>query len=654
MENLFQSLSIGDLTVKNRVVMPPMSSHFADSNGNATDQTVAYYRERARGGTGLIIFEATYATEPLGDRHLITRDDHIPALKRVTDAVHEAGGKIALQINPSRGSVDGHNPVAPSETTVPEDASPVTLPGEHENEEEAGKTARRITREEIADITDKFAEGVRRAKEAGFDAVEIHGAHGYLLHHFFSPRTNRRNDEYGGSVENRTRFAKELLAAGREAAGADFPMWVRISGSDFLEDGVGPDVSRAVAEELASGGSDAIHVSGGHTWNQGSGAYGYLTPTDERAMFAPLAANIRDAVDVPVITAGRINDIEVAAEVLNRGDADLIAMGRAHIADPHFVRKAQEGNLDRIRHCVGGLEGCREIAMSGSGIRCTVNPMAGLEHRISVEPADTTHQILVVGGGPAGMEVARVASERGHEVTLCEQASELGGQLRWAKNAVSKWEYETLIDFYETELDRDNVTVRLNEEVTEDGIERFDADEVVIATGSTEQVPNILGLGEATVNGRVCTDKEFLSGDIDEADSYVILGGSESASDIALTLADDDTDSTIIVEKDEDFLPLHGPLTHEYFTNRLQDEHISVETDASVQSITDDGLVFRDEADEEREIPADQIILAKPRAADPSLHSIDVDVPLHYVGDTTDTVGLYAAVHDGAELGRSL
>jgi len=654
MDSLFQDISISDLAVKNRVVMPPMSSHFADGDGNATDQTVAYYRERARGGTGLVIFEATYATEPLGDRHLITRDDHVPALRRVTDAVHEAGGKIALQINPSRGSVDGHDPVAPSETTVPEDSSPVSLPGEHGNEEEVGKTARRITREEIADITEKFGEGVGRASEAGFDAVEIHGAHGYLLHQFFSPRTNRREDEYGGSVADRTRFAKELLAAGRKAAGSDFPMWVRISGSDFLEGGVDADVSRAVAEELAAAGSDAIHVSGGHTWNQGSGAYGYLTPTDERAMFAPLAANVREAVDVPVIAAGRINDVEVAAGVLDRGDADLVAMGRAHIADPHFVHKAREGKLEHIRHCVGGLEGCREIAMSGSGIRCTVNPMAGLEHRLSVEPAETTCHVLVVGGGPAGMEVARVASERGHKVTLCERESELGGQLRWAKNTASKWEYETLIEFYKAELDRENVTVRLGEEMTEADIESFGADEVVVATGSTARIPTIQGLGDATVDGRVCTDEEFLTGEAGEADSYAIIGGSESASDIALTLAAEGTESTVVVESDEDFLPLHGPLTHEYFTNRLQDDHITVETDASVRAIDDEGVVFRDDSGTERHVEAGQIILAKPRAADPTLHDLDVDVSVYRVGDTTDTVGLYAAVHDGAELARSL
>lgn len=470
LEELFSNISIGNLDVPNRVVMPPMTTRFASDEGYVTDQTRNYYRERAKGGPGLIVFESTYPCEKHPQRHVLVDDSYVDGLTSVVDIVHNEGTNIALQMNPHRASSDKVEPLAPSALTTPD-----------------GREVPAITTDRMDELVSQYATGAARAKRAGFDGLEIHAASGYLVHQFLSPRTNKRTDAYGGSVEDRTRFAREILGAVREEVGDDFPVWFRIPGHEFLEGGIDATDARRIAQQLAAAGSDALHVTAGHNWNS---RHVVISGRDERGTYADLAANIRNEVDVPVIAVGRINDPELANDIVAEGKADLTAMGRAHLADPHIVSKAKDGNLDGIRRCVGGLEGCRDLT-NGNPVTCTVNPTVGHEDK-SVDHVEESDSIAIVGGGPAGMEAARWAARRGHDVTIYERESELGGQLRWAKNAPGKHEYGPLLKFFEAELDRHGVTVQTEAAVGD--VDSLAADTVIIATGSETSVPSIEGI----------------------------------------------------------------------------------------------------------------------------------------------------------------
>ena len=648
---LFDDLAIGDLTIPNRVVMPPMTTHYATEDGHATDQTVEYYRERAAGGTGLIIFEATYPCEPHPDRHLLTEDSHVESLRAVTDAVHDEDGAIAVQLNPSRATGDEYDAVAPSDVTVPLEGVP-----------DERREVRGLTTDEIEGYVERFAAGVRRAKAAGFDGIEIHGASGYLVHQFFSPVTNHRDDEYGGNLKGRTRFARELIAAAREATDSDLPVWIRIAGDEFLDGGFGPAEAKRIAQCLEAAGSAALHVTAGHQWSEGQ-AYGILSGYEERGLNIDLAETVGAAVDVPVMAVGRINDVELAAEIVAEDRADLVAMGRAHIADPHFVRKASAGQVDRIRQCVGGLEGCRDMVFpnypmtlaSGMGVSCTVNALAGNEWKTQTEPATDPKAVTVVGGGPAGLEAARIAGKRGHDVTVYERRDHVGGQVRWMAGAPTKAEHGTLLEFFETELAAYDVTVETGVDVNPDDLTGSAADHLVIAVGSEPSIPLIEGFSAAVADGRVLTVEDVLSGDRTPA-SAAILGGTEAAVDVAVYLRHQEIPSTVIVEPDEELLPLRSPITKKGFRKRLDHPLIDLVTGTRVREITADGVGVVDIDDNtSRFVDRQSVILARDRTPTTNFaERIDACMPFDVVGDATGGGDLYSAIHDGARIGRSL
>ncbi len=405
---LLEPVKIGAMELRNRIVMPPMCTNFASETGAVTQRLIDYYVERARGGVGLVTVEATCVDSPVGRlsplQLCVDDDKFIGGLNDLVEAIQEKGAKISLQLHhagrqTTLAVTGGAQPVSASET-VYKDVKARALPAEG-----------------IECVVGRFGESAKRAKAAGFDAVEIHGAHGYLIAQFLSPYVNKRIDEYGGDPEKRMRFVLEVLEETRKRVGLDFPIIFRLSGEEFVEDGLTLKEAKGIAQRLERAGVDALHVT--------AGVGGTIWPVQPMAVprgcLVHLAEGIKEVVGIPVIAVGRINNPTLAEEILRDGRADLVSMGRALIADPELPRKVAEGRLDDIRMCTACLRGCSERFNAYLRISCTVNPAVGREKEYMVKPADKPKKVLVVGGGAAGLEAARVAALRGHEVTLYEK-----------------------------------------------------------------------------------------------------------------------------------------------------------------------------------------------------------------------------------------
>lgn len=634
--NLFNPESIGSLRLSNRIVMPAMNTRLPTEDGYPTDRTRAYYEERAKGGAGLLIFESTYPAHPHPYRYRLTDDGYVDPLRSVVDRVHDAGGTIAIQMNIHRGTADHLDPLAPSSLVTP-----------------AGDDVAAITRARIDELVEQYAAGAARAQRAGFDGIEIHAASGYLLQQFLSPLTNRRTDEYGGSLRGRTRFATDLLDAVRDQVASDYPVWFRIPGDEFLDGGITTDGAREIAGVLAAAGSDALHVTAGHNWNDKIVPSGYV----ERGVYAPLAANVRDAVDIPVIAVGRINDPAVADAIVESESADFTAMGRAHLADPHIARKAKAGEVDRIRRCVGGLEGCWD-KLNGAPVTCTVNARLGQESD-PIRSADDSKRVAVIGGGPAGLETARVAGRRGHEVTVYEREGEIGGQLRWARHAPGKSEYDELLTFFRAELDTYDVSVRCSHDVDPTDLSALDADAVVIATGAKPRIPALDGLSEAVTNDAVKTPGDVLGTESFPFESALVHGGNEVGCDVALYLAQRGIETSVVADGEllsDRITDTPKPGMRHRVLRRLRDtSHLLLLPDSHVAEVrTSSGTATIRGEGGTRTVPADVIVLSELSVSDPTFRAVDLDAPVYTVGDAQTAADLYDAIHSGARVGRGI
>jgi 2,4-dienoyl-CoA reductase-like NADH-dependent reductase (Old Yellow Enzyme family)/thioredoxin reductase len=461
------------MSVKNRIVMAPMERNYANRDGTVSERTLAHYASVARGGVGWIDVESTFI-HPAGrgrTHQLGLHDDRcIPGFQKLVEAVHREDVRIGIELhhagrNTSR-AISGYQPVAPSPVPCPEAGNDMP----HE-----------LTVDEIQGIIGLYAAAARRAAAAGFDAVELHSAHGYLPLAFLSPATNLRTDEYGGPVENRMRFGVEVLAAMKDAVGASLTVGCRLSATDFVAGGLVLADTIAYARGLQAAGADYIHVSAGVY-----ASFQYIIPSMDfpPGWLVPMALEVKSALSIPVIAVSRINDPRLADDFIARGDADLIAFGRAFLADPQFPNKAREGRLEDIVTCIGVNQGCGGRVAGQLDATCVVNPTTGRELTFGLEPAARQKNVLVVGGGPAGMEVARVAAERGHHVTLCEQSDHLGGQARLAGELPHRTDWQLYLRDARHRLDKSGVEVLLGTPATEDWIREKNPDVIVFATGS--------------------------------------------------------------------------------------------------------------------------------------------------------------------------
>lgn len=471
---LFKKGRIGSLTLKNRIVMPPMGTSLASAEGEITDNMIRYYEERAKGGTGLIIVEVTSIDYEFG-RAIPSQprvDDHrfIPGMNRLASAVHKYGAKIFMQLHHAGRQTnslltDGKEIVAPSAVTC----------------EMIGEEPRALTTNEVKELVEKYIMGAVRCKQAGIDGVELHAAHGYLIGQFLSPYTNVRTDEYGGNFANRFRFLKEIIVGIRQKCGNDYPLTVRLSVDEFVEGGIDLTLGKRICCELENLGIDALHVTGA---NYDSMDKVIEPPSYPQGWRVYLAEEIKKSVHIPVITVGVIREPEYAELILAEGKADFVAVGRGLIADPDWAIKAEEGREKEINKCISCLY-CLDTMLNNWHVHCAVNARMGRELEFDkFVPITEYRHVVVVGGGPAGMEAARVLAEKGYKVTLFEKKNKLGGQLNLAIKPLRKEKIQWLIDYLRNEMDRLNIDVQLNTEATVEMIKSMDPFAVFLATGA--------------------------------------------------------------------------------------------------------------------------------------------------------------------------
>ena len=497
---------INGMQLRNRIFFSPMGSNLAEVDGTVGDALRTYYVERARGGAGLVTMGSVSVGFPEGAsnwrQEAISDDRFIPGLKRLADEVHEHGAKLAAQLQHGgllamTDMLDGRPVACPSPPKASKDSGDfvdVMLDEEQQRFFEPYATMGEIQynaldQAGIDRIIAMFAAAAVRAKAAGIDAVEIHGGHGYIFSSFISPAYNRRTDEYGGSVENRARFLTQTIAAVREAVGPDYPVWIRFDSQEFLMDtGISIEDAVRVAQLGEAAGLDAIHVSA-----HGDGNYGrtYSTghATDIRNCFVDNAAAIKAAVSIPVICPGRIEP-EDADRFIAEGKFDFVTMGRKLLADPHLPRKLGEGTPERVRPCVYCYT-CISAIFNSEHIMCAVNPMTGFETERQPIASSSRRRILVVGGGPGGMESARLLSDKGHEVILCEAGPRLGGTAQFASVAYAP--NQRIVDWLKREVARRPIDVRLSTAVDADFARKLAVDEIVVATGAKRTMPPIEG-----------------------------------------------------------------------------------------------------------------------------------------------------------------
>lgn len=629
---LFEPFALGPLRLRNRLMMAPMGTCL-DEGGYITDATIAYYRRRAEGGVGTITVEGCLVSPAtVGPEPRIDSEEYLPGLRRLVEALRPYDVTIGVQLmQPGRQVVEGPV-VAPSPVPLNSHA-----PVPHE-----------LTREEISEIVADYARATQLAIRAGFDFVEVHGAHGYLPSNFLSPGDNQRTDEYGGTLANRARFALEVARAIHAVGGDRCPLVWRLNGDDAVPGGFTLEEAITVSGWLEEAGAAALSVSAG-TWHT---LHVTLAPMSvPRGHLVAYAAAIKQAVSIPVIAVGRLDDPQLAGEVVARGDADLVLLGRTLIAEPDWPRKVQAGRREDVRPCIA-CNACVDLVGKGERARCSVNPEVGRELEWAVEPAPQPRRVMVIGSGPAGMEAARIARLRGHDVSIWERDRQLGGKLEVAGLAPSKREVLRFREYQSRVLGKLGVDIRLGMDVTAEHVAAARPDVVLVATGADPLVPPIPGIGSA----HVYDAQEFLreAVPLEPGERIAIVGGSATGCEAAEMLVEAGASVSI--------LEMRGSVGHgiEAITRRelvrtLRRKGVEIITRATVAMIDPDQVLYETPDGERLVTPADKVALAlgwRPRGAEAIGPLEDIDVVV--VGDAHAPGDFVAAINAGADAGLAI
>jgi 2,4-dienoyl-CoA reductase (NADPH2) len=662
---LFESIKINQLELKNRICMPAMHMNMA-INFEVSDQLIDFYAERARGGVAIITVGYATIDEYSGNVSNIGahKDEFIPGLKRLARVIQENGARAAVQINHAGRYnfsffLDGKQAVAPS-------AVPSRMTRE---------TPRELTIDEIQEVINRFAQAASRVKKAGYDAVEVLSGTGYLISEFLSPFTNKREDDYGGSFENRMRFGLEVMQAIRQEVGDDFPIIVRMNGNDFMPGGNGRKDLQEYARRLVEVGVDALNINVG--WHEAK--VPQIVTSVPRGVFGYLAKGIKELVDVPVISGHRINDPDTAREMIGDGLCDMVAMGRPLIADPFLPEKAKAGHERGIVHCIACAQGCFDNLFKLKAVECLCNPKAGHEKETAVEKTNAPQKVMVIGGGAAGMSAALSASEKGHDVTIYEKGDRLGGQLYLAAAPPGREEFAELAKDLEHQVALSTINVVLGQNVDEALIDHVQPDTVILATGALPIKPPIPGVELP----HVVQAWDVLQDKVITGRRVVIIGGGAVGVETALFLGEKGTLSAeavkfLLINRAEDPKDLYrmaikgskeivviemvdkmgrdiGKTTRWGIFQELHRHGVRTKTATKALQITADGVKVETNGKVE-EIPADTVVLAAGAVSyNPLQETLEqAGIPCKIVGDAQQVGLAFDAVHQGFAAGRSL
>ena len=642
MDQLFSPFTVKKISLKNRIVMPSVASFLIGDDGRINKATIEHYRRRAAGGPAMVIMEAC-AVSPEGivspHQPVIYADRYIEGLSKIAAAIKEEGAVPALQIHhggrQTSAKVIHRKPLAPSPLPCPAirgDVEPLTVDG-------------------IRNLVKKFGDAAARAYQAGFELIEIHGAHGYLVNQFLSKFSNIREDEYGGNVVGRTRFAGEIVEEIRKRLGSELPISFKISAEEYVDGGLTTKESIEILKILIDAGIDLVQVSAGND----------VTPEwisqpmfMEKACLVESACQIKKALDIPVMAVGRINDPQIADDIIRQEKADLVCIGRGLLADPEMPLKARNGRLDEIRTCIA-CNTCMQSIFKKGRIECLVNPMLGREEEMAFIPAKKPQKVMVVGGGPGGLNVAWVAAKRGHTVHVYEKRNVLGGQLVPGSMPGHKAELRTLIRFQIKQTELYGVKCHLNHEVTAKDVKALDPDVVVLATGSLPAIPTVQGIGkEIVLTYEDVLDRDTVPSKI-ISNKVVVVGGGPTGLELALYLTEQGCSVTVL-----EMLPKIGigieAITKKVILRKLKESNATLLTDTRLSKIEDNGVVVVDQKNREKFIEAEKVVIAIGTKPDTKLYQKikPLGYKIYQIGDCLEPRSAKDAIYDSAVLGRKI
>lgn len=646
--NLFEPIKINKMEVKNRIFIPPMGTSACSPTGEVTEMVIKYFENMAKGGAGLIVSEVAdvdprrrYNERVMG----IFDDSMVPGWKRMADIVHKYDAKFFAQVIHAGPiplfSGNELGPVGPS--SIPHIYNRNSIP-------------KALTKEEMEEIKQLYVDAARRVQEAGCDGIEVHCGHNHgLLGTFMTPLSNKRTDEYGGDVFGLTRYPIEIIKAIREQVGPDFPIAVRISCTNLEEGGLRIEETCMQAKLFEEASVDFIHASNGSLMNVATN----LPPTGTpKALNADYARQIKESVSIPVGAVGRINEPWVAANIIDSGKADVVFMGRALLCDPDLPNKVKNGQLEDIRPCIGCSE-CVTSAMYGGASNCTLNIELGHELDGEIGKADEKKKVLIVGGGPGGLEAARVAALRGHDVTIMEKSDHLGGQFVLAAYPPTKQELTKGLKYQIREVNKLGVNIELNKTVTKELVEEFGADAVIVATGGKPIMPDWIKNGK---HKNVVSAWDALRGVDNLGLNILVIGGGQVGCETADHLAEPHNfmkqfaRKITLIEMQDNIMMDDYSANRDLLVTRLLYKNVNIVTSAKVEEILEDGIVYSIDGEKHRLKGVDAIVCAMGTQPENSLveELSTLSIPVVAVGDAQKSRKIMQAVYEGASAARTL